>query len=118
MIKSIAAARSALEQHMTMFEQSQWVWMDGEMVPWREATVHVGRLNDDERAAVEERRLAAEQERDRAHAARDEARSTAEACCRRRSRPATSPREARSIQEGESAVRRGAASLPLRWRRR
>ncbi|MPQ96382.1 hypothetical protein GB931_00270 [Modestobacter sp. I12A-02628] len=45
----------------------------------REATAHVGRLNDDERAAVDERRLAAEQERDRAHAAWDEARLTAEA---------------------------------------
>jgi branched-chain amino acid aminotransferase len=24
-----------------MFEQSQWVWTDGAMVPWKEATVHV-----------------------------------------------------------------------------
>jgi len=24
-----------------MFEQSQWVWMDGEVVPWNQATIHV-----------------------------------------------------------------------------
>ena len=24
-----------------MFEQTQWVWMDGEIVPWNDATVHV-----------------------------------------------------------------------------
>jgi branched-chain amino acid aminotransferase len=24
-----------------MFEQTQWVWMDGRMLPWHEATVHV-----------------------------------------------------------------------------
>lgn len=44
----------------------------------REATTYAGRLSDDERAVVEERRLAAEQARDRAHAARDEARSQAD----------------------------------------
>lgn len=44
----------------------------------REATAHVGRVNGDERAAVDERRLVAERDRDRARAARDEARSHAE----------------------------------------
>src|SRR5947209_3525311 len=24
-----------------MFDQSQWVWMDGKFVPWKDATVHV-----------------------------------------------------------------------------
>lgn len=24
-----------------MFDQAKWVWMDGEMVPWKDATVHV-----------------------------------------------------------------------------
>jgi hypothetical protein len=45
----------------------------------REATAYVGRLNGDERAALEERRLAAEQERNSAEAARDEAWSRADA---------------------------------------
>jgi branched-chain amino acid aminotransferase len=32
-------ARADIEE--TMFEQTQWVWMDGEIVEWKDATVHV-----------------------------------------------------------------------------
>jgi branched-chain amino acid aminotransferase len=29
------------ESTKAMFEQSQWVWMNGEVVPWNQATIHV-----------------------------------------------------------------------------